>query len=242
MGTYTTNYNLFMPSIGEQGWGTLVNGNFSTIDTTMKGLNNRMGTAETNITSLTTRMGTAETTITSNKSRIGTLETETDAFDSRITALENTIPEEGVIGANSVTANVLYLPFSFSYAVKVLESNTQNITLSSKNWSYPNTTVTYTVSNLGKYISNVIRPNNVSKYNVHINCASYSQVVASMILKLNDVQVYSSGETYNAISYNFSDLDGSDTLSMYFSVCYKGDGASDTRSRTAVISIDPLGI
>ena len=77
-----------MPSIGEQGWGDLMNGNLTTIDTTMKGLNTRMGTAETNITSLTTRMGTAETTITSNKSRIGTLETETDAVEERVTALE----------------------------------------------------------------------------------------------------------------------------------------------------------
>ena len=41
MGTYTTNYNLFIPTIGEQGWGELVNGNFSTIDTTMKSLSNR---------------------------------------------------------------------------------------------------------------------------------------------------------------------------------------------------------
>lgn len=36
MGTYTTNYNLFMPTVGETGWGELVNGNFTTIDTTMK--------------------------------------------------------------------------------------------------------------------------------------------------------------------------------------------------------------
>lgn len=42
MGTYTTNYNLFMPTVGEQGWGDLVNGNFSTIDTTMKGLDTRL--------------------------------------------------------------------------------------------------------------------------------------------------------------------------------------------------------
>ena len=42
MGTYTTNYNLFMPTVGEQGWGELVNGNFSTIDTTMKSLNNKI--------------------------------------------------------------------------------------------------------------------------------------------------------------------------------------------------------
>ena len=47
MGTYTTNYNLFMPSIGEQGWGTLVNGNFATIDAMMAGLNTRVGTLET---------------------------------------------------------------------------------------------------------------------------------------------------------------------------------------------------
>ena len=36
MGTYTTNKNLFMPTVGETGWGTLVNGNFETIDTYLK--------------------------------------------------------------------------------------------------------------------------------------------------------------------------------------------------------------
>ena len=49
MGTYTTNYNLFMPTVGETGWGDLVNGNFTTIDTTMKSLNNSIGTLETEI-------------------------------------------------------------------------------------------------------------------------------------------------------------------------------------------------
>ena len=71
MGTYTTNYNLFMPTIGEQGWGDLVNGNFTTIDTAMKSLSNRMGTAEGNITSLDNRLDTVET------------------YGSRITALED---------------------------------------------------------------------------------------------------------------------------------------------------------
>ena len=46
MGTYTTNYNLFMPTVGETGWGDLVNGNFETIDTTMSELNTRIGTLE----------------------------------------------------------------------------------------------------------------------------------------------------------------------------------------------------
>ena len=49
MGTYTTNYNLFMPTVGEQGWGTLVNGNFTTIDTTMKGLDARITTVENEV-------------------------------------------------------------------------------------------------------------------------------------------------------------------------------------------------
>ena len=60
MGTYTTNYNLFLPTIGEQGWGTLVNGNFTTIDITMAGLNTRLIAVENevngalNCTSVTT--------------------------------------------------------------------------------------------------------------------------------------------------------------------------------------------
>ena len=34
MGTYTTNLNLYKPSVGENGWGTLVNENFDKIDAT----------------------------------------------------------------------------------------------------------------------------------------------------------------------------------------------------------------
>ena len=49
MGTYTTNYQLFMPTVGEQGWGTLVNGNFTTIDTTMKSLSNRITAVENEV-------------------------------------------------------------------------------------------------------------------------------------------------------------------------------------------------
>ena len=94
MGTYTSNYNLFMPSIGEQGWGDLVNGNFTTIDTTMKGLNNR----------------------------IGTLETEGDAVAQRVGTLESQVSAGGSISpstieTNTVTTNILnttklYVPFN----------------------------------------------------------------------------------------------------------------------------------
>lgn len=63
MGTYTTNYNLFMPSVGEQGWGDLVNGNFTTIDTAMSGLNTRLGTLETEADAVAERVTTIEENI-----------------------------------------------------------------------------------------------------------------------------------------------------------------------------------
>ena len=36
MGTYTANKNLYMPTVGETGWGTLMNGNLETIDNFLK--------------------------------------------------------------------------------------------------------------------------------------------------------------------------------------------------------------
>ena len=38
MGTYTTNLNLYKPTVGEQGWGTLVNENFDKIDAYIPGV------------------------------------------------------------------------------------------------------------------------------------------------------------------------------------------------------------
>ena len=78
MGTYTANYNLFMPSVGEQGWGDLVNGNFSTIDATMKGLN----------------------------TRVGTLETETNSVKNRVTAVENKVGSGTYIGNTTIPIHV----------------------------------------------------------------------------------------------------------------------------------------
>ena len=63
MGTYTLNYNLFMPTIGEQGWGDLVNGNFTTIDITMKGLSNRATALENADTTFNTRITTIEAVV-----------------------------------------------------------------------------------------------------------------------------------------------------------------------------------
>ena len=70
MGTYTTNYQLYMPTVGETGWGILVNGNFTTIDSTMKSLSNRITAVENevngnlNCTSVTATTGTFSGAVT----------------------------------------------------------------------------------------------------------------------------------------------------------------------------------
>ena len=67
MGTYTTNYSLFMPSVGERGWGTLINGNYDTIDTTMKGLDTRLTAVENEVNgNLSCTSVATSGTITSN--------------------------------------------------------------------------------------------------------------------------------------------------------------------------------
>ena len=124
MGTYTTNYNLFMPSIGEQGWGELVNGNFATIDNTMSGLNTRMGTAETNITSLTSRMGTAETHISAIESVVKNGVVTADAYKVKVASsgilylgnqtlsYSETISKYITVGWDSYTSASLTIPTS----------------------------------------------------------------------------------------------------------------------------------
>lgn len=60
MGTYTTNYNLFMPTVGEQGWGELVNENFETIDATMESLSNSISTLETDTDAIKEKLDAIE--------------------------------------------------------------------------------------------------------------------------------------------------------------------------------------
>ena len=74
MGTYTTNYNLFMPSVGEQGWGELVNGNFTTIDATLKGLDTKINNVRSDL-----------------ESDISNLQQVDTSYNTRITAVENKV-------------------------------------------------------------------------------------------------------------------------------------------------------
>ena len=57
MGTYTPNYNLYMPSIGEQGWGELVSNNFEILDTNLNDLQTQIDTINTQIDTINTNIG-----------------------------------------------------------------------------------------------------------------------------------------------------------------------------------------
>ena len=117
MGTYTTNYNLFLPNIGEQGWGELVNGNFITIDTTMTVLN----------------------------THIRTLETETDELDSRIATLNNKLGTGTYISGVAAPSHARLSTTNEGYGL-VSSENTNNEFIPLRGVSIQNPTDTYTVS------------------------------------------------------------------------------------------------
>ena len=63
MGTYTPNYNLYMPSIGEQGWGDLVSNNFEILDTNLNDLQTQITTNLNNINNLQDQIDVIDTNI-----------------------------------------------------------------------------------------------------------------------------------------------------------------------------------
>ena len=97
MGTYTTNKNLYMPTVGEQGWGTLVNGNFETIDNFLKPITVSGSTYTFTGNHVGNQSGgsISATSITNS----GTLtQTGTSTFTGKITG-------NGGIGATSLTTS-----------------------------------------------------------------------------------------------------------------------------------------
>ena len=116
MGTYTTNKNLFMPSVGEQGWGTLVNGNFSTIDTFLKPITvsgstytftgNQSGgsVSATSISNSGTLTQTGTSTFTGKITGNGGIGTTSLTTSSTITSTGK-ITANGGIGTTSLTTS-----------------------------------------------------------------------------------------------------------------------------------------
>ena len=113
MGTYTTNKNLFMPTIGEQGWGTLVNGNFETIDTFLKPITvsgstytfsgNHVGNQSGGSISATSISNSGTSTFTGKITANGGIGTTSLTTSSTITSTGK-ITANGGIGTKALTA------------------------------------------------------------------------------------------------------------------------------------------
>ena len=203
MGTYTTNYQMYMPTIGEQGWGELVNGNFTTIDMTMKGLNARLTTVES-----------------------GEFET--------------------------VKTNVLYLPFSTTYVLELINSNNKSFSFNIANWASNTVTNTFTVSDMVAYLSDVIRPSDeTSIFNVTITLSgsrSNYDTTGSINVSVNDVEVHASGEklisanSSTPYSYTVSSLKLSDKITVTTYARQHDSMTGGTQTVSTTLSISPMGI
>ena len=111
MGTYTANYQLYMPTIGEQGWGELINGNYQTIDTTMKSLSNRITAVENEVNgALSCTSVTTSGKVTAN----GGLSSTTGTFSGAVTATSFNgvvLKSSGTITVSSVSNGAkIYIP------------------------------------------------------------------------------------------------------------------------------------
>ena len=124
MGTYTTNYQLYIPTVGENGWGTLVNENFTTIDTTMKSLSNRITAVENEVngalscTSVTTSgKVTANSGITSTTGTFNGAVTGSTINGASITSTKFngvTIKNSGTITVTPTSGILCYVPIAYS--------------------------------------------------------------------------------------------------------------------------------
>lgn len=107
MGTYTTNYQLYMPTIGETGWGTLVNTNFSTIDSTMKSLSNRITAVENEVNgALSCTSVTTSGKVTGNGGIAGTTGTFSGLVSAKNITSTGLFPATMLLYANSSSLNI----------------------------------------------------------------------------------------------------------------------------------------
>ena len=172
MGTYTTNYNLFMPTVGETGWGELVNNNFSIIDTTMKGFDD--------VLSKMTWDG-------NNVTFPGTV-SATDGFDLGI--------------MDEIATNVLKMPCTDNgYLIEIGTGNpTSSSSYVASSWSSTTGAISsVTANNLYTYKSNSFRAIGNPPIKLVVKYTrSYAN--ATIAIKINGVQVDTISFNHNSSS------------------------------------------
>ena len=171
MGTYTTNYNLFMPTIGEQGWGELVNGNFTTIDTAMKGFDDVLSKMTWDGDNVTFP-GNVDANINAENVEIDTLTVPYNTDKYILAICKQTNYSQSYVGRDGVSSNIAItctISDLFEYTTDFFKINanstlvnvTVNLTGNRDSNAYiinssiqVNGNTLYTVSNLGVYTLN----------------------------------------------------------------------------------------
>ena len=235
MGTYTTNYQLYIPTVGEQGWGTLVNGNFTTIDTTMDNLNTRLTAVESevngdlNCTSVTTS-GTITSTgkVTAN----GGIGTTSLTTSSTITSTGLITANGGVKGnlTGNVTGNItgkLAGTRSTSTSAPFTHENVTLLTLPNGQVRIDNTVKTWTIPAIPSTVKTpygtftITRPTLSVTYTFKYGAATGS---TGCVFEYDGTQVgssrFSSGKTY---SFTIS-VDTSKSHTLTFTLNASGYG------------------
>lgn len=245
MGTYTTNYNLFLPTVGEQGWGTLVNGNFETIDTTMKSLSNRITAVENEVngalscTSLTTSgkitgnggIGTTSLTTSSTITSTGLI-TGNGGFKGNLTGnITGNVTGNvtGKINVSSVGMN------SINVTVAIVKPSDKSGT---RTGSYGVQTISLSSSDL-----------TVTRYNTSfLNCTKTDAELKSIVSNSTGTCtiVYTNSNTSVATSPTVKVVSGSTTVYNQTKTAPKGGSATHTFNRTMgtsyTVTIDVMNV
>ena len=180
MGTYTTNKNLFMPTVGETGWGTLVNNNFSTIDTFLKPITvsgstytftgNHVGNQSGGSVSATSITNSGTITSTGKITANGGIGTTSLTTSSTITSTGK-VTVNNVLQCQKIYVNGRILTTKMSnYSPVYAATETQSVSISAT----PNQTLTSsTITVSGAKIKSLTYP-------VRVGCATYIPAAANI--------------------------------------------------------------
>ena len=198
MGTYTPNYNLYMPSIGEQGWGNLVSNNFEILDTNLNDLQNQITTNLNNINNLQDQIDVIDTNI-GNGTRTLTLTGSASSTPNFRQYWEGNVYVTYINGNHTLTANIK----PSSSARMCLIICTGNLTISTGLDTYPTSLRQETPPNSPS--NNVYRKTISTSYSDTITLP-YTKSNNSAVIEFSksDLKSFLDAVNYTSVNYTLS--------------------------------------
>ena len=222
MGTYTPNYNLYMPSIGEQGWGELVSNNFEILDTViLNNLNNLQNQITTNLNNLQDQIDVINTNI-GNGTRVLSISsppsiTITTSNFGNYASYDNNVYTAQCYG--NITFSSIPQP-SYSCRLMIITVN-GNAIISGSIDTYPTTLQTETPPN----------STSTNTYGKKIIFSNFSSCTLTYTANANNSQILINHTDYLNFINNTSNLEY--TLSIPHAIAAGGRGAQNGTAGTA---------